>query len=362
MRRQAVLILLLMTLSGCLRYTPARDEITDDESIVVSEDAFFSFEREQERRLKALMAKRRITGQGLERSDYRVGPEDLLQISVFDVEELNTTVRVRPSGFISLPLIGAVKVAGLTEEEVKEALTKRLDEYLRVPQVHVFVEEYGAHRVSVIGEVFKPGSYALKRNDYSIIELISEAGGRSQRASGRVVLIPAPQKSANQPDNPEFQAALAQARASLGTANGIEILFDQLSGSVDQAPLNIPLRPGDTIIVPEAGTVEVDGDIKKPGSYPLSARMTLLGAIASAGGLTYSSDVHKVEIIRELEAGKKAALSLDLEKFTIGEGQDIRLRDGDVVRVPSSSGRFVTRQVTDAINSILSFGFSGPGI
>lgn len=361
MKRLAVIIL-LVTLSGCLRYTPARDEITDDKSIVVSEDAFFSFEHEQEDRLKRLMAKRAVTGQGLSQSDYKVGPEDLLQISVFDVDELNTTVRVRPSGTISLPLIGTLMVAGLTEEELKQALTEKLDKYLQVPQVHVFVEEYGAHRVSVIGEVFKPGSYSLKRNDYSIIELLSEAGGRSERASGRVILIPAPEKTPGQPNNPEFQAALAQARAKMGTANGIEIFFDQLSGSVNQAPLMIPLRPGDTIIVPEAGKVQVDGDIKAPGSYPLSARMTLLGAIASAGGLTYSSNVHKVEIIRELEAGKKAALSIDLEKFTIGEGQDIRLRDGDVVRVPSASGRFVTRQVTDAINSILSFGFSGPGI
>lgn len=345
--------------SGCLRYTPARDEITDDQSIIVSEDAFFSFEKEQQQRLEDLIAKRRGAERYSASSDYRVGPEDILDIAVFDVEELNTKARVRPSGDISLPLIGAVHVAGFTEAEVQDELVKRLGEYLRVPQAHVFVSEYGAQRVSVIGEVARPGSYALKRNDYSIIELISEAGGRKETASGRVVLIPAPEVSAaGQAASPQLQAAIAEARAKMGPAHGIEIFFDQLTGSVSEAPVIIPLRPGDTIVVPEAGTVEVDGDIKQPGSYPLSARMTLMGAIASAGGLTYSSDVHEVEVIRELEAGKKAALTVDLEKFAIGEGKDVRLRDGDVVRIPSATGRFVTRQVTDAINQVLSFGMS----
>ena len=132
-----------------------------------------------------------------------------------------------------------------------------------------------------------------------------------------------------------------------------EVYFDDLVGTHNNRPLTIPLHSGDTIVVPEAGTVQIDGEVNKPGSYQLASRMTLLGAIASASGLSYSAAVDKIEVIRELGGGQKALVTVDLEKIALREGEDIRLRDGDVVRVPSAPGRFATRQVINAVNGLL---------
>jgi|GEM_PF-300427 len=352
--------LLIALLSGCVRYTHSQREIAASSGskaiegeIVADKDAFTNFEKDQLSRVQNLLTSRIQSGsEGEKKSSYRVGNGDVLEFNVFDVEEFkDTTVRVRPSGFIALPLIGAVQVGGMTEAEVQEEVTKRLSQFLRRPQVNVFISEYAANKVNVIGEVAKPGAYVLKRNDYSLIELLSEAGGRKENASGRLILIPSREGT-----NPEASLALNTARTSMGSpldANGIEIYFDDLIGSSKQTPLVIPLRAGDTIVVPEAGEVQIDGEVRKPGSVQLSARTSLLGAIASAGGLTYAADVGSVEVIRELESGKKALLSVDLENLALAQGKDVRLRDGDIVRVPSQGGRFAAQRVVDVVNNLL---------
>jgi protein involved in polysaccharide export with SLBB domain len=135
-------------------------------------------------------------------------------------------------------------------------------------------------------------------------------------------------------------------------AVGIEIDIDDLLGHTTQAPLLIPLMPGDMIIVPEAGMFDVDGEVAKPGSYKLASRTSAMGAIASAGGFTYAADVNKVEVIRDMGAGRKALVTLDLEEVGLRGGADIRLRNGDLVRVPSEPVRFFRRQIVNAINSV----------
>lgn len=361
--RLLFLISVILSTVGCLRYTPSFKELRDNDhtpgadSEYADAEAFYQFQQQQEGRLKELLSQREVEQGELAESDYKIGPEDVVQLTVFDVEELNRSVRVRPSGSISLPLVGTMMVAGLTEDDLQKELSKRLVKFMYDPQVHVFISEYSAHKVNVIGEVAKPGAYPLRRNDYSLVEILSEAGGKTQNAGGTIVLIP--QQGAAHPENPEIASARAKLAGNPANAFGIEIYFDDLVGSVNSPPLSIPLRPGDTIVVPEAGKVQVDGEVKTPGSFPLSSRTTLLGSIASAGGLSYSAEVSKVEVIRELGSGKKALLSVDLEKIALKDGQDIRLRDGDIVRVPSAGGRFATRQIIEGINSLFSFGVSG---
>jgi protein involved in polysaccharide export with SLBB domain len=139
---------------------------------------------------------------------------------------------------------------------------------------------------------------------------------------------------------------------------GIEIDLEDLVGQSGQRPLLVPLLPGDTIVVPEAGRYEVDGEVLHSGSFVLASRTSALGAIAAAGGFTYSADVKKVEVIRDIGAGKKAAVTLDLEEVGLRGGRDLRLRNGDVVRVPSEPGRFFRRQVVETLNGI----FRGVGV
>jgi len=102
-------------------------------------------------------------------------------VNVFDVPELNVTVRIRDSGFASLPLVGAVKAAGLTESEFQEELQERLVHYVKEPEISVFVSNYGSQEVAVLGAVKEPGSYALRKGSNTLLELISEAGGLSEK-------------------------------------------------------------------------------------------------------------------------------------------------------------------------------------
>ena len=349
---------LIVSLSGCLRYTPSRSEIEDEnpeaDKMVRSAEEFYKSENAQREELLKLIAERsQPTG---EKVSYSIGVGDLVQISVFDVAELNRQVRVRPGGMISLPLVDNIMAAGKTESELQDELSKKLDAFLQHPQVTVFIAEYAAHRVSVLGEVARPGVFPLKRDDYTLLEILSEAGGRTLKAGGYVVFLPGKKQSENI-GALEVPLDINNPKKVIETKNfGIEIPFDEISGSTNREPVNIPLLPGDTIIVPESGMVQVDGEVNKPGSYNLASRMTLLGAVASAGSITYSADVKSIEVIREISPGKKAVLTVNLEQIALGGGKDMRLRDGDVVRVPSAGGRFVTRQVVTAITSVVNFG------
>lgn len=109
--------------------------------------------------------------------DYRIGPQDLLELQVFAVEALNRTVRVNSRGFVSLPLIGLVQAAGLTSEQLEASLAEKLAEkYLQNPQVSVFIKEYTSQRVTVEGAVKKPGIYPL-RGRTSLLQTLATAEG-----------------------------------------------------------------------------------------------------------------------------------------------------------------------------------------
>jgi protein involved in polysaccharide export with SLBB domain len=133
---------------------------------------------------------------------------------------------------------------------------------------------------------------------------------------------------------------------------GVEIELEALTGQLDRRPLLVPLMPGDTIVVPEAGTYEVDGEVTAPGSYKLASRTSVIGAIAAAQGFTYSANVNQVEVIRDTGGGRKAILTLDMEEVGLRGGRDIRLRNGDLVRVPSEPNRFFKRQIVETVNGL----------
>nr|WP_254201262.1 polysaccharide biosynthesis/export family protein [Lysobacter sp. MMG2] len=125
----------------------------------------------------------------LGRSEYRIGPSDLLTVTVFQVDDLNREVRVNNAGLISLPLVGAVDVAGRTVGEIEELLAERYSErYLRTPQVSVFVKEFSSQRVTVSGAVKKPGIYPMASR-LTLVQSISLAEGLSEIGSERNVLV-----------------------------------------------------------------------------------------------------------------------------------------------------------------------------
>ncbi len=122
-------------------------------------------------------------------ADYRIGPNDLLEIEVYGVTELKRTVRVNSTGLVSMPLIGSIKVAGLTAQEAEAAIAARYAEkYLQDPQISVFIKEFTTQRVTIEGAVAKPGIYPLT-GQITLLRAMALAGGRGDLANLDNVMI-----------------------------------------------------------------------------------------------------------------------------------------------------------------------------
>ena len=114
-------------------------------------------------------------------ADYKIGSEDLLEITVFQANELNTVARVSASGYIKLPLIDKIEASGLTVYELESLICKKLERYLTEPVVSVFVKEYRSQQIAVLGSVKNPGVYYATGQRY-LLDLLSMAGGLSPEA------------------------------------------------------------------------------------------------------------------------------------------------------------------------------------
>src|SRR5438552_5245511 len=122
-------------------------------------------------------------------SSYRIGPEDMLQISVWKNEAMSKLVPVRPDGMISLPLLQDIQAAGLTPTELRETLVKKLTEYMPAPEVAVILTDVRSFKVSVIGEVQKPARYELK-SWTTVLDVLALAGGFNEFAArNRIVVL-----------------------------------------------------------------------------------------------------------------------------------------------------------------------------
>src|SRR5438093_9274241 len=162
-----------------------------------------------------------------EQGDYRIGPEDVLDISVWNNTAISRTVPVRPDGRISLPLLNDVQAAGLTPMQLRDALNKKLAEYIPTPEVSVIVREVHSFKVSVIGEVKKPGRHELKSRA-TVMDALAIAEGLGEFAArGRIVIL--------RPDG--------------NTLKRIPFNYNKVV-STDGELENFMLQPGDIIVVP----------------------------------------------------------------------------------------------------------------
>lgn len=249
---------------------------------------------------------------------YRIGPGDLLEVKVFEVDQLSQTVRVSEDGSLTLPLLGRVVVEGLTQEGVVQKLTGLLSaKYVKNPQVTIFIKEYKNQQVAVIGAVVKAGSYELVGRK-NLLQIISMAGGFSESAGNGVLILR---------EGPD------------GRTKTIAIDLKDLLVNGNQA-LNLPIEPNDVINVPvdREMKVFVMGRVTRPGAVTakLSEGVTLLQAIADAGGLAEGAKKGSVTITRKDSAGKEQKIKVNLADILRGRKKDVRLQEGDVVFVPES--------------------------
>jgi polysaccharide biosynthesis/export protein len=273
-------------------------------------------------------------------SDSRIGPDDLLDITVFEAPEMNRTVRVSTGGEISFELLGAVHVAGLTPRDLESVLQEMLRRtYLNDPHVGVFVHEWQSHAVSVVGAVKMPGVFQI-RAAKTLVEVFSMAQGLADDAGDTVIITHAlpgaesQNSGAADPPRPAVE----------------EINLRKLLNSPDSA-LNVPIRSGDIVKVPRAGIVYVVGEVNRPGGFVLqnNENISVLQAVALAQGLTHTSAVGRARIIRtDASTGKRTEISMNLGKILAGKSADTILQPKDVVFVPNSAAKSVFYRGSEA--------------
>ncbi|MEJ2008966.1 MAG: polysaccharide biosynthesis/export family protein [Acidobacteriota bacterium] len=277
--------------------------------------------------------------------DYVIGPEDVLKVTVFDVKDLNETVRVANDGTIAMPLLGRVRASGLTADGLRDRLEKELGKnLLQNPQVSVFVAEFHARPVSIVGAVQKPGVYQIT-GPRSLIEMLSLAGGLASGPYARVgktVYVSRPSGFKNLKIVPGMHKASPDKVA----IDIKDLLYTQASG------LNIPIQPHDIIAVSKADVIYVaGGGVRKPGGFILEDRdsVTVIQALAMAQGLAPNAARHHARIIRTAANGSHTTIPVDLEKVIKSKAPDPDLAANDILYVPSSRGKAALQKTTQAI-------------
>ncbi len=278
-------------------------------------------------------------------ADYIIGPEDVLQITVFDVPDLNQTVRVANDGTIGLPLIGRLRASGLTADQVRDLLEKEMGKNLvQHPQVSVFVQQYHARPVSIVGAVEKPGLYQIT-GPRSLVEMISLAGGLAKRttaAAGKSVYITRPEGFKNLKIVPGMQQ-LSPDKISID-------LKDLLYSQADS--LNIQIEPHDTIAVSKADVIYVaGGGVQKPGGFILEDRdsVTVVQALAMAQGLAPNAARRRARIIHTQPDGSHVEKYIDVEKIIRDKAPDPVLAANDILYVPSSKTKAAAKKTVETI-------------
>jgi polysaccharide export outer membrane protein len=247
-------------------------------------------------------------------TNYVLGPQDVVNITVLGEEDLSRKYTIEQDGTFTFPLIGRVTARGLTLRALEEELKTRLvtGQYLKSPEISVAVDAYQSQRIMIWGEVNQPNEYQLT-GDMTLLSALAKAGSVTANAGRQAVVVRAPRKGAG-------------ANGEAGEQEIIRIdLTDLQAGNM---ALNVPLRDGDTINVPKAQSAFVFGHVKNPGGYPVDEGMTVLQVLSLAGGLTDRGSDRRINIRRVLDGKEKEIKGVKLTSLvqpgdTIVVGQRI---------------------------------------
>jgi polysaccharide export outer membrane protein len=262
---------------------------------------------------------------------------DLLDIVIFDTPELSGRFRVNAKGDILLPLAGTLHVAGLTIAEITDAVGERYKDakILVAPEVTVFVAESTRRTITITGEVRSPGIYPIAA-PRTLTDTMAMAGGLNETASRTVSIV-----HASDPKQ------IIHVTLNVGA---------QTPESIQEGRMEI--LPGDSIFVARSGVIYLVGELARPGGYQVehNNRLTLLEALALAGGVTRNAKANQSRLIRRSPTGREE-MTVDLQKVLYGGGPDMLLTDGDIVFVPTSIRKEYTQQVISAaIGTATTFG------
>jgi polysaccharide biosynthesis/export protein len=259
--------------------------------------------------------------------EYRVGAKDVLKITVWGHDDLSRPVVVSADGTFQFPLIGDVRVAGLTPGAIEILLRDLLEkDYLVNPQVSVSVQEYRSQRVFVLGEVEKPGTYAMT-GQTTLLDVLSQAGGPGKNAGRQVVVVRFP--TSEGPVTPG-------AAGSVTLRSNLKRLLD------GEGKENIALQNGDTVFVPKLTSFFVLGEVLRQGAYAIEKETSTLEAVTLAGGFTDRAAPGGAKILRKNPDGSQETIEVDL---TDPKAREVHLAEGDTLLVPRGNTFFVSGEV-----------------
>ena len=269
----------------------------------------------------------------------KIGPNDLIGVSVYDSQELTRTVRVSGEGMIRLPMVKKqLKAEGLLPSELETAIAAELkaEELLVEPVVTVTIVEYHSHPISVAGAVKNPITFQATTS-VSLLEAITRAGGLASDA-GLEILVSRMKKVEGQ-DKPMMLTQRVPVKGLIDAAD---------------PELNIPLVGGEEIRVPEIGKVFVVGMVKKPGAFPVqdSSETTVMQMLALAEGLQGIS-TDNAYIYRKEGNGSKNEIPVNLKSIMARKSPDIPLVANDILYIPENRSR---KMGLAALEKILLFG------
>jgi len=255
----------------------------------------------------------------------KIGPGDLVRITIFGDPDYRPEIRLDSDGNADIQPLGRVHLGGLTPSEASEMLGKRLLErgLYRDPHVSVAILDYATQGVSVLGEVQKPGVYIIQ-GERHLFDVISAANGFTPRAGTKVSIT-----HRNQPNKP--------------------IVMNVSHDPAASPDSNVVIYPGDTVLVSSAGVIYVVGDVAKPSGFVMdNENLTMLQAVALAGGVNSTAALNDVKIIRKTAEGRKE-LPVRFNDVLQSKGEDLALKPDDILFVPKSAGKNAAQRGMAAI-------------
>lgn len=332
---------------SCASTPPSKKEVSLTPEVQIKEI-------ESSRQVKAMNERILLSALSSKRDsyrDYKIGPEDLLDISVFEDEKLNKIVRVSSQGNISFPLIGILRVKDLTANELEREIRDLLSEkYFQNPHVSVFIKEYRSQRLSVIGAIEKPGVFDVT-GQKTVLDILAMAGGLKEDAGQMLFLI--------RPPRLEDGDAKEKKGLEEKTIQTFVIDLEALLVKGDLT-LNLPLSHGDVLNIPLSGKVFVGGEVMKPGGFSLKGkRMTISQAITIAEGLKSEANGDETRIFRYSGIGnERETITVNIYAIQKGQSEDIYLQENDIVIVPKSGIKAFLIGFRDTLKGLLGFGVS----